>query len=163
MIAAIAAPALLLGAVACSDDNAADSGSSASARSVDEINARIQRNEMITALLGIGALPLHEIEEELAGGGEIPNDAVPSMRTLIRLASLTNWHPDLQAGADKLHEAAERFIEAAETGNRGGATGQAINVHNGWHDFSEEAWDLVAPGAGGEHADNDDEAPEATP
>ena len=51
LFAALAIPALALGAVACDDDAETDSG--ASAQNVDEINARVQRNEQVTAILGM--------------------------------------------------------------------------------------------------------------
>jgi hypothetical protein len=175
MVAAIAVPALVLGAVACSDDdNTAEGESSASAQDVDAINTRIQRNEMITALLGIATLPLHDIDETISAGEEIPSNAIPTMRTVIRLTSLTNWASDLQAAADEIHEDAEAFIAAAESDDHGALAEQATAVHDGWHDFSAEAWEAIAPGTGEEHSDSetphteetphdDAETPEATP
>jgi hypothetical protein len=162
---------------ACGGDDSVESNSSASAQDVDAINARIQRNEMITALLGVGALPLHDIDEELASGGELPDNAIPSMRTVIRLTSLTEWDSDLQSRANEVRAAAESFITAAEADDHGGAAEAATAVHDGWHDLSEHAWDLIAPATGGESDapsgdetphddgddDHDDETPEATP
>jgi hypothetical protein len=99
------------------------------------------------------------------------------MRTLIRLISLTNWDSDLQSQADEVRESAESFIAAAEADDHGAAAEAATAVHEGWHEFSEDAWDVVAPGTGGESeapagdetphdaADDhdDEETPEATP
>ena len=61
LIAAVAIPALMLGAVACNDD--ADSESSASQESIDETNARVQRNEMLWANLALQQQPLHDFDE----------------------------------------------------------------------------------------------------
>jgi hypothetical protein len=156
-MAALAIPALLLGAVACSDDDdSAEGDSNASAQNVDDINARIQRNEMAVALLGIGALPLHDIDETIASGDEIPGNAIPSMRTIIRLVTITEWDTELQADADAIKASAEAFITAAESDDHGAVAEHATAIHDGWHDFSEMAWDVVAPGTGGEHSDGDD-------
>jgi hypothetical protein len=161
--------------MACGDDDKkAESNSTASAQSVDEINARVQRNEMITALLGIGALPLHDIDETLSGGGELPSDAIPSMRTVVRLTSLTKWDSSLKADADAIKKSATDFITAAESDDHGGAAEAATAVHDEWHDFADKVWDIVAPGTSGsdEHADetpradetpHGDQTPEATP
>lgn len=184
LLAALAVPVILLGAAACSgDDNTAESDSSASAQTVDEINARVQRNEMVTALLGIDALPLHDIDETVGAGEEIPGNAIPSMRTLIRLISITDWDSGLQADADAIKAAAEDFITAAESDDHGGVAEAATSVHDLWHDFSDPTWEVVAPGAapeseGGhsssetpaagetphdEGEEQDEETPEATP
>lgn len=162
-LAAIAVPTLLFGAIACSDGNKAESDSTASAQNVDEINARIQRNEMITALLGIAALPLHDIDETIAAGDELPGNAIPSMRTVIRLTSLTNWDAGLKAAADAIHEDAQAFITAAESDDHAALAEQATAVHDGWHDFSGEAWEVVAPGTGEDHSDSETPQAEETP
>jgi hypothetical protein len=176
LLAALAIPALALGAVACGDDDdAAEGNSSPSAQDIDALTARMQRNEMATALLGIGNLPLHDIDEAIASGEEIPNDAVPSMRTVIRLISITDWAPNLNADADAVKESAEAFISAAEADDHGAVAEHSTAVHDGWHDFAEDAWDIVAPGTGGddhsasetptdeETPHSDAETPEATP
>jgi hypothetical protein len=166
LLAALAIPALMLGAVACGDDdNSAESTNSPSAQDVDAINARIARNEQVTALLGIGGLPLHDIDEAVNAGEEIPNNAVPSMRTLIRLVSVTEWDPDLKSDVDAVKASAEDFIAAAESDDHGAVAEAATAVHEGWHDFSEGAWDLVAPGApaGDSHSANETPAADETP
>jgi hypothetical protein len=170
-MAAIALPAFILAAAACGGDDGAESSSSASAQDVDTINARLSRNEMASAALFLDTLGLHDIDETIAAGEEIPFNAIPAMRKVIRLVNLTEWDSELQADADALKEHAEAFITAAEADDHGALAEEASAVHDGAHDFVEAIWDVVAPGTGGEHADDeggddehsDEETPEATP
>jgi len=101
------------------------------------------------------------IDETIAAGEEIPNNAIPSMRTVIRLITITEWDSDLQADADAIKESAEAFITAAEADDHGAVAEAATAVHDGWHDFSEGAWEVIAPGTGGGDHDDGEETPHA--
>jgi len=176
LVAAIALPALVLTAAACSDDdNTAQSENTAAQASIDDLSARVQQNEMITATLALAGLPLHDIDESIAGG-DVPSNAIPAMRTVIRMIGLTNWSSDLQPDATAIHDSAAALIVALESGDMDAAKEHAAAVHEGAHDFTVAAWDALAPGTGAdEHGDgtpaaegtvpaaddHDDETPEA--
>jgi hypothetical protein len=152
--AAALSVAAIVGAAACGGDDDAESGSSASQQAVDELTVRVQRNEMVTAVLAIGGLPLHDIDEAVQEG-PIPSNAVPSMRTLARLTGITEWNSELGAAADQIHADALAFIEAAEADDMEEAKRLSTAVHEGVHQFTTDAWPVLAPGiaeAGGEHA-----------
>ncbi len=176
IFAAVALSALVLTSAACSnDDDTALGGDAASQASIDDLSARVQRNEMITATLTLAGLPLHDIDESIADG-DVPSNAIPAMRTVIRMISLTNWSSDLQPDATAIHDSAEALIEALESGDSDAAKAHATAAHEGVHDFTVAAWDALAPDAGAdEHGDetpaaegtipaaddHDDETPEA--
>jgi hypothetical protein len=152
LIAGIVLPALLLTAAACDDDDTAQDENTATQATVADLAARVQRNEMISATLALGGLPLHDIDESIAAG-DVPSNAIPTMRTVIRFTSLTDWTSDLQPDATAIHDSAAALIEALESGDADAAKEHSAAVHEGTHDFTVAAWDVLDPGAG--------EAPEA--
>ena len=159
LIAAVAIPALMLGAVACNDD--ADSESSASQESIDETNTRVQRNEMLWANLALQQQPLHDIDETLNDPtAEVPFNAIPTMRTVARVIFVTNWDSELKADADQIREDALAVIEALEADDREAAAEHATAVHDGQHDFNGKAWEHLAPG-GAPAEEHDDSTPAA--
>ena len=157
LAAALIAGAVSLGAVACGDDGG-DSGNASgpTQQSIDELAARVQHNEMIVAVLEIGAMPLHEIHLAI-GDGEVPSDAIPTMRTLVRLTQITYWSADLAPAAAKLHDDALALIAAVEDGDLELGNERAGTVHEGGHQFVTDAWEILAPGTGpgGEHGDGE--------
>ena len=148
LIAAIVLPALVLTAAAC-DDAETVQDDTATQASIAELSARVQRNEMITATLTLATLPLHDIDEAIAAG-EVPSNVIPTMRTVIRMANLTNWSDDLQTDATAVHDNAEALIAALESDDLDAAKEHATAVHEGAHDFTANAWDALAPATGGE-------------
>ncbi len=188
IIAAIALPALVLAAAACDDGNddtapkesAALQASIAALRAdIAESSARVQRNEMLQALVTIDGLRLHEIDETLnEADGAIDPTFVPRTRLFVRMQSLTNWPDELAAeGQDVIADAVE-LLKALEDGDAQAAKGPATAVHEGSHEFNEQAWNIVMEGlpaaAGGPEVDEEEEGsetpeagetpePEATP
>lgn len=161
LAAALIAGAVSLSAAACDDDGGNASGPTQ--QSIDELAARVQHNEMIVAVLEIEAMPLHEIHRAI-GDGEVPSDAIPTMRTLVRLTQITYWSSDLASAAAKLHDDALALIAALEDGDLELGNERAGTVHEGGHQFVTDAWEILAPGTGpgGEHGDGQMEN-DATP
>lgn len=155
--ALVAAAALLLAAAAAAcSDNDAKSQSSASQASIDQLTARVQRNEMLNAVIVITGLPEHEMDSALQGG-KIDNKYVPTARMLVRLAALTDWTPDLAPGAQKMHDECLTLLTALDDGKDAGTIKPlSQSCHEEWHMFTDEAWDVVTKGlpsdAGGPHA-----------
>lgn len=97
LLAALAIPALMLGAIACGDDNDAESNSSAPAQNVDAINARIQRNELATALLDPAPsdfrlhVPVHDDPQFFAFiANGYPGSAMPAWRDRLSEDDIRN-------------------------------------------------------------------------
>lgn len=180
IIAAIALPALVLTAAACGDENdTAQSENTASQASIDEISARVQRNEILQALVTIDGLRLHEIDETLnEADGAIDPTFVPRTRLFVRMQSLTSWPDELAAEGQSVLAAGVELLKALEDGDAEAAKGPATAVHEGSHEFNDQAWNVAVEGlpagAGGPEADEEAEGsetpeagetpePEATP
>ncbi len=151
-------------AAACGDDTKnADSSSTASQASVEQLSARVQRNEMLFASVTIGALPLHAMDESLAEG-TAESTFVPAARSAVRIFALTDWDPSLKTEADTLHGHAVDLLKALDAGDVDAAKDPAHELHEGYHDFSDKVWAIVTkdlpPDAGGV-SPHDEEA--ATP
>jgi hypothetical protein len=136
--------ALALAAVACGSNNAT-SESSASQASIDTLAARVQQNEMLNAVITISGLPEHEMDTTLHGSGKIDSMYVPTARMLVRLTALTDWAPDIAAGAKKLHDDSLTLLQALDNGKDVATVKPlSMNVHEDWHMFTDQAWDVVA-------------------
>jgi hypothetical protein len=161
-------PALTLSAAACNDD---DDTSSASQQSVDELNARMERNEMLFAFTSIGNIPLHDIDEGLNDGGEIEESYTPDVRTFVRIMALTDWNDELKVDAEAVRQTGLELLAALEDADAEAAKPLAAELHESAHDFSEAVFAHVAEGLppeeGGpeEHEEEEEETPaaEATP
>ena len=170
-IAAFVAIAGLI-AAGCSSDNKTDtaSGSSnASQASVDDLSARIQRNEMLFATFSLSALPLHAMDTSIASG-TVESTYVPNARSAVRLLALTNWDSSLKAEADTVRGHAVDLLKALDDGNIDAAKDPAHELHEGYHDFSDKVWAILAKDlpadAGGVAPDDEDAstpAADATP
>ena len=141
LLLAVAA-ALALAAAACGSDNA-KSESSTSQASVDALATRVQQNQMLNAVITISGLPEHEMDST-AQGGKIDNNYVPTARMLVRITALTDWTPDLASGAQKLHDDGVTLLQALDDGKDVGTIKPlSRKVHEDWHMFTDEAWDVV--------------------
>jgi hypothetical protein len=166
-VVALVAAAGLAAAGCSSDDTSkpASGSSTASQASVDDLNARIQRNEMMFALFNLSALPLHAMDESIAAG-TIETTYVPNARSAVRLLALTNWDSTLKAEAEIIRGHAVDLLKALDDGNVDAAKDPAHELHEGYHDFSDKAWAIVAkdlpPDAGGVPAHDDGEATPAS-
>lgn len=138
---AVLVPALAMLAAACSDS--ADSKNSAAQANVDRIDARVQRNEMMSAIITLDGLPLHEMDVSLAAS-TVESAFVPDTRTAIRMLKLTNWVDELKDDADKLHGEAVNLLKALEADNVDAAKAPAHNLHEGAHEFHRAVWAVLA-------------------
>ncbi len=187
LVAAFALPAIVLGAAACDsgNDDTAQKDSAALQASITALqteiadsSVRVQRNEILQALVTIDGLRLHEIDEALnEADAAIDPTFVPRTRLFIRMQSLTSWPDELTAEGQNVLAAGIELLKALEDGDVEAAKGPATAVHEGSHEFNEQAWNVAVEGlpadAGGSEP-NDEEAngtpeagetpaPEATP
>jgi hypothetical protein len=132
-------------AAACGGDGAKPAGgsSNASQASVDDLSSRIQRNEMLFAAITIASLPLHDMDVSLTAG-KAESNFVPAARETVRLFALTNWDASLKAEAAKLQQDAAGLLKALDDGNVDAAKDPAHQLHEGWHDFSDKLWGVLA-------------------
>lgn len=144
LVAATAVPALVLGAAACSDDdNTAQSENTASQASIDDLSARVERNEMIFAVVSISKLGLHDMDETLNDAGTIEPSFAPNTRTAVRLLALTDWG-EFQAEADTVRGHAEDLMTALADEDVDAAAAAAADLHDSEHDFNTAVWNVVA-------------------
>lgn len=162
VIAAALLSAMAL-AAACSDD--ANTDSSAQQSDIDALNARIERLDMMHAVIGLSKLGLHDMDESLAAG-TIESSFSSNTRTAIRLLALTEWPSDLAADADTVEGHAVDLLKALADEDVDAASDAATALHDGEHDFSDEVWailaaDLPADAGGVEAHDESGETPAA--
>lgn len=157
LLAAIV-PAALLFAVACSDD--ADSDSSASQASIEELSARVQRNEQVMALNEIGKTGLHDIDDTLAAG-TIEPWMVPNTRTAVRMLALTDWDAEVSELADIAESHGRDLLQALADEDLAAAQASATLLHATSHEFTDEAWLMLTEDLGigtpDDHGDDEDE------
>jgi hypothetical protein len=154
VIAAILAVAGIFPA-ACGGNSAKEAGSSstASQASIDQLAARVQRDEMLHAWVAISNLPVHDLDVTLQGG-KIDGKYVPTLRTLIRLLALTEFIPAVQPAATQLHDDAVSLFTAMNSGQEPAKLQtMSMTVHNEFDKFApalgnEVAKDLPADAGG---------------
>jgi hypothetical protein len=167
LIAALAIPALALGAVACDDSDDAESNSNASQEEVETLAARVQRNEMMFYTSAIRDAQLHAMDEDLNATGVIESSYIPNTRGAVRLIALTDWPDEFQADADALEAVAIELLHALEDDDAETAGPLATELHEAEHDFNAEVTNELVkdlpPDAGGpeEHDDGGSTTPEA--
>jgi hypothetical protein len=167
VIAGLLIACLAVAAVACGDDDA-ESQNNASQGAVDDIAARVQRNEMMVYVLTIGDAGLHGMDEGLGDSGVIEDNYVPNTRKAIRLLALTDWPDGLRATADELRATAVELLRTLQDGDAEAAAPLAAELHEGEHDFNAEVSEVLfgdlPADAGGveEHDDQASESPEAS-
>lgn len=156
LLAAIV-PVALIFAVACSDD--ADSDSSASQASIEELSARVQRNEQVMALNEIGKTGLHDIEVTLAAGTVEPW-MVPNTRTAVRMLGLTDWG-NASEDAETVESHGRDLLQALADGDLAAAQESATLLHDSSHDFTDSMWLTLTEdlriGEPDDHGDDEDE------
>ncbi len=131
-------------ATACgSDTKNADSSSTASQASVEQLSARVQRNEMLFASVTLSSLPLHAMDESLAEG-KAESTFVPTTRSAVRILALTDWDPSLKAEADAVLGHAVDLLKALDEGDLAAAKDPAHELHETYHDFADKIWAIVA-------------------
>ena len=162
MIIATVLTAAAVVATACgSGMKTTTSDSSASQASIEQLAARVQRNEMLFAVVNLSALPLHDMDESLAAG-KADGKFVPSTRSAVRLFALTDWDAALKDEAQILRGHAADLLKALDDGNVDAAKDPAHQLHEGYHDFADRVWAIVAkdlpPDAGGVPPARNDEA-----
>jgi hypothetical protein len=120
VIVAILSIVASLAAACSSDAKRAVSSSSASQQSIDELTARVQRDEMLNAWVTISSMPLHDLDAELQGG-KIDGKYVPTLRTLIRLLALTAWPSELASFTNTMRDHAVALYKGLNNGEEASA------------------------------------------
>jgi hypothetical protein len=120
IIAVILSIAAVFTAACGSDAKSTVSSSSASQQSIDELTARVQRDEMLNAWVTVSNLPLHDFDAELQGG-KIDGKYVPALRTLIRVLALTDWSNDLKEFTMRMHDEAVALFRGLNAGEEASA------------------------------------------
>ena len=115
IIAAILSIAAAFAAACGSDTKSAVSSSSPAQQSIDDLTARVQRDEMLNAWVTISNMPLHDLDTELQGG-KIDGKYVPTPRTLIRVLALTDWSSDLKQFTTTMHDDAVALFRGLNNG-----------------------------------------------
>ena len=168
VVAAAIAPALALAAIACDDDDddTAQGETTASQQSIDTLQARVQRNEMLFAVISLGGLGLHDMDEALNDEQTIDSSFAPNTRTAIRLLALTDWDSEFAADAEEVEGHAVDLLQALEDEDIDAAGDAAAALHDTEHDLSNAVWAVLAadlpPDAGGvEQEDHGEETPGA--
>lgn len=165
LIFAFAAVGVLVTAAACSDDEA-DSNSSAQQSDIDSINATIQDNEVLFAIVAMGTLPLHDMDEAI-NAGTVEDNFLPNARDAVRYMGLTDWPSSLEADAQEVEDAAIALAAALDEGDTEAAKQPATDLHEGWHEFEDKAWEEIGEdlppeaGIGASHDAGGDETPGA--
>lgn len=164
-VAAVLFSMLALVGAACSDDgpNTAGNSSNVSQERIDQLNERMERNEMLFAYISIGNIPLHEVDETLNGEAPaIEETFTPDVRTFVRLMALTDWSDELAEEAESVRQSGIALLSALEDADVEAAKPLATQVHDGWHEFSETVFAAVAEGLppeeGGPEEDDDEES-----
>jgi hypothetical protein len=161
VLLALATGAVALAAVACgSDTKSAGSDSNASQASVDQLAARVQRNEQLDAWVTISNMPMHALDTSMQSG-TIDNKYVPTLRTMVRLLALTDWTSDVKDEATKLHDDGVTLMQELDAGKTAAEVkGRSTTVHEDWHMFGPAVGDMLAKDlpadAGGPQPEHDD-------
>jgi hypothetical protein len=129
-------------AAACTDNTNQIPENSSSVQS-QAVAAAVQYIDMKYALIDIERLPIHEMDEQVQGG-TINNEYVPTARALSRLSALADWSPELAEQAATLHGDAVTLLKALEEGMVEGAKAPSQAVHEDWHMFLADGWDVIA-------------------
>lgn len=170
LLAAALVGALGLFAAACDDgaesqSNAQQSAVDALQASIDETNARVQRNEQMNALLTLGTLSLHQIDEGLTATGTVDPSYSPNTTTAVRVLAMTNWG-EHQQQADAARQAGVDLLAALNDEDIEAAKPAAAALHETEHELREAVWaSLLAelPEEEGGVAPDDDESGSETP
>jgi hypothetical protein len=155
---------------ACDDDAESDSSAQQSdvaalQQQVDTLKADLQSTEELYAVLTLGTLELHGMDEGLNETGTIESSYVPNTRTAVRVLALTDWSDTLQADADAVHDTAVELLQALEAEDVEAAKAASTELHDSAHEFTDAVWGEIAadlpPDAGGVEEEHEEETPAA--
>jgi hypothetical protein len=165
LVSAVLVATLGLLAAACDDDaetnsNAQQSDVDALETRVDEVSANLQSTEEMYAVLTLGTLELHGMDEGLNDTGTIESSYAPNTRTAVRVLALTDWSDTLQPDATAVHDSAVELLQALEAEDVEAAKTAATELHEGAHEFTDKVWSEIAadlpPDAGGPEEEHEE-------
>jgi hypothetical protein len=128
-----------LGMFAAACDDEADSESNAQQSDITAINERIQRNEQMNALLSLGTLGLHAMDEDLNETGVIDPSYARNTTTALRILEVTDWG-DHAEQAETTRQAGIDVLAALDVEDADAAAAAATELHDGWHDLEAGVW-----------------------
>lgn len=134
-------PLLALVAAACGGSDA-NTDSSAQQSDVEALRTRLQRDEMLYSNLELQALPIHDMNEAILDG-DVEGTFLPTTRTLIRIAGMTDWSDALQADAMAMQDHAIGLVRALEGGHMEAAKTASTDMHEAWHQFTVKVWSEI--------------------
>jgi hypothetical protein len=129
-------------AVACGGE--AQTESSASQESIEQLNVRMQYSESLHAMLEIAEYPIHEIEESVTLDDTIESSFVPDTREVIRVIALTDWLDELAADAEEMEAQAVVLLHALQDDDIAAAEEASNDPHQDMHAFDTLAWSVLA-------------------
>jgi hypothetical protein len=154
MFAVLAALAGAAIASACgSSKSSGTDQTSPSPAATDQLTARVQRDEMLNAVVTIGNLGIHDLDTKLQNG-TIDSKYVPTVRLAVRLLALTDWTDDVKPAAMKFHDDAVKLLQGLDAGNAVDTLKPLSTAfHEDYHAFSDPVWNSLTkdlpPDAGG--------------
>jgi hypothetical protein len=150
-------------AAACSDDD--DDTSAQENQDTTELEAHLERSEVLGAVNTLEATEFHAIDDELQAAEEIPEATATSVERACQVCSSTEWPEPLAEKAEILNTTMADFIEALEGGDLQASKGLATDTHDAWHDLQHDVYPWIAGEDVEEHGERDDHgeaSPEAT-
>ncbi len=159
---ATAASAMLVAAACSSNGNA---NATPSTTATQAASSATEAPAVISALNILDNAGLHDFDQSI-GGGTIPPTALNVVTELVATMKLTPWPSDLQTPAKNMTNLLVTYMNQlnATTPDLKTLGPTAHNAHEGYHQFSADAWDWLYKQAGMNVSapTDDDAAPSAT-
>jgi hypothetical protein len=146
----------LFAAAACSDDD--DDASAQETDAIAELEARVERSEVLGALNTLNATGFHTIDEEMQVAEEVEEFTASTIERAYQVSSSTEWPEPLAEKAEVLNDTMVEFIEALEAEDLQASKGLATDTHDAWHDLEHDAYTWVS----GEQIEAHEEEEEAS-
>lgn len=163
---------LLAGAIgaACSSDTddledriAALEAQSSGSGDIDALQQQIQTANMVATLNLLDNAGLHEAEEALIAGEELPEGLNGRVLASLRAVAVTDWPDELDADAQGLQDALLVFFDALRDPETSDLAGTSTAAHEAWHEFSGDGWMYLGASAGLTTTGDDDHMDISTP
>lgn len=129
---------------------------------VAAVHDQIMHANMLASLDVPDNAGLHEINEAVLAGEELPSGVGGDVRSALRAVAAAQWPDSLAADAQDLQDKLQAFLGALGGDNPDHQADTATAAHNAWHPFSADAWTFLATSSGlrdeGEADEHDEHA-----
>ena len=156
---ALFAVGVLLGAACSDDDDDAGAQDGVSQEDFTALETQVSRNNVFAGLVGLSAVPFHELDENIQTASDIPEDYAFEVEHAQEVNSAIIWPDELTELAAPFETALDEFAAAIEDDDLEAAKAAATETHDSLHELEHEAW---AYAAGEEHEEGDEHEEEAT-